>query len=81
MCEGPCCVAGVVKDSGFHEPWSDEVCLCRGCDGCCAFCLNCEACRCSCMDGKYGCFFMQMLYVCVLCATCGIPQCCVLHDL
>ena len=27
------------------------------------------------------CFVMQMLYVCVLCASCGSPQCCVLHDL
>ena len=23
----------------------------------------------------------QMLYVCVLCASCGSSQCCVLHDL
>ena len=27
------------------------------------------------------CFVMQMLYVCVLCASCGSSQCCVLHDL
>ena len=26
-------------------------------------------------------YFKQMLYVCVLCASCGNPQCCVLHDL
>ena len=26
-------------------------------------------------------FVMQMLYVCVLCASCGSSQCCVLHDL
>ena len=50
-----CCVAAVVKDSGFFLPWSFEVCcmvcLCKGCDGCCVFCLYCEAwsCRCSCM--------------------------------
>ena len=25
--------------------------------------------------------FRQMLYVCVLCASCGSSQCCVLHDL
>ena len=31
--------------------------------------------------GKYECFVMQMLYVCVLCASCGSTQCCVLHDL
>ena len=24
---------------------------------------------------------MQMLYVCVLCTSCGSPQCCILHDL
>ena len=28
------------------------------------------------MYGKYECFAMQMLYFCVLCASCGI-----LHDL
>ena len=33
------------------------------------------------MYGKYECFVMQMLYVCVLCASCGSSQCCVLHDL
>ena len=27
------------------------------------------------------CFVMQILYVCVLCASCGSSQCCVLHDL
>ena len=31
--------------------------------------------------GEYECFVMQMLYVCVLCASCGSSQCCVLHDL
>ena len=31
--------------------------------------------------GKYECFVMQLVYVCVLCASCGSPQCCVLHDL
>ena len=30
--------------------------------------------------GKYECFVMQM-YVCVLCASYGSSQCCVLHDL
>ena len=28
--------------------------------------------------GKYECFVMQMLYVCVLCASCGSSQCCIL---
>ena len=31
--------------------------------------------------GERECFVMQMLYVCVLCASCGSSQCCVLHDL
>ena len=30
---------------------------------------------------KYECFVMQMLHVCVLCASCGSSQCCILHDL
>ena len=48
-----CCVAAVVKNSGFFSlgVLKYVVCLCRGCDGCCVFCLYCEAwsCRCSCM--------------------------------
>ena len=31
--------------------------------------------------GKFECFVMQILYACVLCASCGSPQCCVLHSL
>ena len=31
--------------------------------------------------GECECFVMQMLDVCVLCASCGSSQCCVLHDL
>ena len=31
--------------------------------------------------GECKCFVMQMLYVCVLCASCGSSQCSVLHDL
>ena len=31
--------------------------------------------------GDCECFVMQMLYVCVLCASYGSSQCCVLHDL
>ena len=30
---------------------------------------------------KYECFVMQMLCVCVLCASCANSQCCILHDL
>ena len=33
------------------------------------------------MYGKYECFVMHMLYVCVLCASCSSFQCCILHDL
>ena len=31
--------------------------------------------------GECECVVMQMLYVCVLCVSCGCSQCCVLHDL
>ena len=30
---------------------------------------------------KYECFVMHMLYVCVLCASCDISQCYILHGL
>ena len=33
------------------------------------------------MYRKYEYFVMQMLYVCVLCASCSSSQCCILHDL
>ena len=33
------------------------------------------------MYRKYECLVMQMLYVCVLCASRGSSQCCILHDL
>ena len=33
------------------------------------------------MYEECACFVMQMLYVCVLCASCGSSQWCVLHDL
>ena len=31
--------------------------------------------------GKCACFVMQIMYVCVLCVSCGSSQCYVLHDL
>ena len=31
--------------------------------------------------GSMSVFVMQMLYVCVLCASCDSYQCCILHDL
>ena len=85
-CVGVCgnsCVAAVVKNSGVLSLGMLKyvVCLCSGCDGCSVFCLYCEAwsCRCSCM-GSVECFVRQMLYVCVLCASCGCSQCCGLHE-
>ena len=33
------------------------------------------------VHGKYKCFVMQMLYVCELGASCGIPQSCVLYGI
>ena len=30
--------------------------------------------------GKCECFVMQVLYVCVLCASCGSSECCVLQS-
>ena len=86
-CVGVCgniwCVAAVVKKSVLSlGVLNNVVCLCSRCDGCCVLCLYCEAwsCRCSCM-GSVSFFVMQMLYVCVLCASCGSSQCCLLHDL
>ena len=53
VCGNVCCVASVVKNSGFLSlgVLKYVVCLCRGCDGCGVFCLYCEAwsCRWSCM--------------------------------
>ena len=31
--------------------------------------------------GKHECFIMQRLYICVVCASCGSSQCCIMHDL
>ena len=41
VCGNVCCVAAVVKNSGFLSlgVLKYVVCLCRGCDGCCVFCL------------------------------------------
>ena len=51
ICVNVCCVAAVVKDSGFLSlgVLNYVVCLCKGRDGCCVFCLYCEvwSCRCS----------------------------------
>ena len=41
VCGNVCCVAAVIKNSGFlsRGVLKYVVCLCRGCDGCCVFCL------------------------------------------
>ena len=82
VCGNICCVAAVVGDSGVlsHGVLKYVVCLCMRCDVCCVFCLYCEAwsCRCSCVGSVR--FVMHMLYVCVLCASCGSSQCCVQRD-
>ena len=56
------------------------VCLCKGCDGCCAF-FVCIVTRGAVGARVWECFVMQILYVCVLCVSCGSSQCCILHDL
>ena len=85
VCGNICCVAAVVKDSVFSlGVLKYVVCLYKGFIGCCVFCLYCDAwsCRCSCMGSMsvLSCI-CYMLYVCVLCASCGNSQCCILHDL
>ena len=85
ICGNVCCVAAVVKNIVFLEPWSVEVCcVCRGCDGCCVFCLYCEvwSCRCSCMGSESVsscrcCMFVSCVHpVAVLnaafCMTCSL---------
>ena len=86
VCGNVCCVAAVVKNSGFYSlgVLKYVVCLCRGCDGCCVFCLYCEAwsCRCSCMGSVSVsscrcCMFMSCVHpVAVLnaafCMTCSL---------
>ena len=39
VCRNVCCVAAVVKDSVFFclGVLKYDVCLCKGCDGCCVF--------------------------------------------
>ena len=78
-----CCVAAVVKDSGFLSlgVLRYVVCLCSGC-----VLFVCIVTHGAVYIGArvwevYECFVMQMLYVCVLCASCGSSQCCILHDL
>ena len=84
VCGNVCCVAAVVKNSGFFSlgVLKYVVCLCRGCDGWCVFCLYCEAwsCRCSCMRSVSSCrccMFVSyvhpvvVLYA-VFCMTCSL---------
>ena len=51
VCGNVCCVAAVVKDSGFLNlgVLKYVVCLCKGHDGCCVFCLFCETWSCRCL--------------------------------
>ena len=83
VCGNVCCVAAVVKYSGFGV-LKYVVYLCSGCDGCFVFCLFCEAwsCRCSCMGSVSVsscrcCMFVSCVHpVTVLnaafCMTCGL---------
>ena len=75
-----CCVAALVKYSGFLSigVLKYVLGLCKGCDGCCYFCLYCDAwsCRCSCMGSMSVSSCKWCTYVCVLCASCGNSQCC-----
>ena len=53
------------------------VCFCKGCDGCCVFCIV--------MRGPVGARIWESMSVsscrcCVLCASCGSSECCILHD-
>ena len=53
------------------------VCLCKGCDGCCVFvCIVTRGAVCARVWEVF--FVMQILYVCVLCASGGSSQCCIL---
>ena len=67
-----CCVAGVVKDSGFLSLGVMKyiVCLCRVCDGCCVVSLNCKtwSCRCSCMGSM-----SVLVYICCMFVSCVHP--------
>ena len=79
------CCNDCVGVCGMFDVWRAllkyVVCFCRGRDGWCALCLNFEAWSCwySC-TGSGSLLSCIMLYVCVLCVSCGSPQCCVLHD-
>ena len=55
------------------------VCLCMGCDGCCVFYRILK--RGAVCARILEVIVIQMLYVCILCAYCGSPYFCVLHDL
>ena len=76
VCGNVCCVAAVVKDSGFLSlgVLKYVVYLCKGCDGCCVFCLYCDAwnCRCSCMS-------VSSCRCCMFVSSCGSSQCGILH--
>ena len=97
VCGDGCCVAAIVKDSIFIalECWSMlfvcvrdvmdvvfSVCIVmRGAVGIFIFNLNKKSSHEKKRVLVYECFVIQMLYVCVLCASCGSSQCWILHDL
>ena len=76
-----CCVAAVVKNSVFFS-LGVLMCVCVGdvMDVVFSVCIVRHGALVL-VYGECECFVMQMLYVCVLCASCGSSQCCVLHDL
>ena len=75
VCGNICCVAAILKYSGFLSLGVLKYVCVRGVmDVVFSVCIML-------VYGKYECFVMQMLYVCVLCAFCGSSQCCILHDL
>ena len=66
VCGNVCCVAAVVKDSGYLV-LKYVVCLCKGCDGCCVFCLYCDARRCWEVYGMYEC--LDVVCLCLVCIS------------
>ena len=74
----------VLKLGNFFLMLKYVVCLCRGCDGCCAFCLYCKVwnCRCSCMGSVSAsscrcCMFVSCMHSvevlnAAFCMTCSL---------
>ena len=78
VCGNVCCVAVFVKDSVFLKYWSLEVCLCKGCDGCCVF-------VCIVTRGDVGACVWEVRVFChadvvCLCLVCILMQFSMLHS-